>query len=53
MRLNNKGLKVWEGTTAAQQYEDTKFVLNGGEKQLFITPGQIETSNPTLTGWTQ
>lgn len=51
--VGKDGLKVWEGTTAAQKYEDSNFVLNGGEKQLFITPGQIETSKPALTGWTQ
>ncbi len=49
--VGNDGLKVWKGTVAGQQYEDSDYHLEGGDIQLFVTPNSIETTSPKLTNW--
>ncbi|MFO7786315.1 MAG: hypothetical protein R6W87_00885 [Halospina sp.] len=49
--VGDEGLKVWEGPAAGQEYQDGRFYLKGGKKQLFITPGETEPGAPKLTNW--
>jgi|GEM_PF-2624555 len=52
--VGNEGLKAWEGPAAGQPYQEAngrEFYLEGGQKQLFITPGKTEPSAPKLTNW--
>lgn len=49
-----EGLKAWKGPAAGQRYQKhngKNFYLSGGEVQLFITPGSVDTAPPQLTEW--
>jgi hypothetical protein len=38
------GLNVWEGVTASQKLDGTKYVLEGGARQMVVKPADL---NPT------
>jgi hypothetical protein len=37
-----KGLHVWEGVTASQKMEGTKYVLEGGARQIVLNPADLD-----------
>lgn len=48
------GLNVWEGVTASQRIQKTKYVLEGGAIQLIVDPSHMEKihiSSREKTGW--
>jgi hypothetical protein len=46
-----KGLKVWIGGTAAQEYKKSFFFLRGGQQQIFFQRGAFGNPEPKLTNW--
>ncbi|KZZ10721.1 hypothetical protein A3746_14615 [Oleibacter sp. HI0075] len=49
-----ESIKAWEGGAAGQRYEKHEgkdFYLSGGDSQLFVTPGEIDTAPARLTNW--
>lgn len=49
-----ESIKAWEGGAAGQRYEKHEgkdFYLSGGDSQLFVTPGEIDTAPAKLTNW--
>lgn len=52
--VGEDGLKVWQGKTAGQQYEehnDNDFYLEGGETQLYVSYNEVPNLQPKLTNW--
>ncbi|GAB1261915.1 hypothetical protein [Aurantivibrio plasticivorans] len=49
-----EGMKVWEGKTAGQQYDQFNgkdFYLEGGESQLYVEYNSISGLEPKVTTW--
>jgi hypothetical protein len=49
-----EGLHVWEGITASQQMKKTKYVLEGGARQIVVNPADLAKSSVSerrLTNW--
>lgn len=50
-----EGLRVWEGATASQKLDETsRYVLEGGGKQIVVDPGQLlpeQFGKRRPTGW--
>jgi hypothetical protein len=36
------GLHVWEGVTATQKMKNTKYVLEGGARQIVVDPAELQ-----------
>ena len=52
--VSPEGMKVWEGTTAGQQYkefEGMEFYLEGGQQQLYVEYNSIPNLSPKVTTW--
>jgi hypothetical protein len=48
------GLNVWEGITASQNLKGTKYVLEGGARQIIVDPAHLDRSHVGArqkTGW--
>jgi hypothetical protein len=48
------GLSVWEGVTASQKLSGTKYVLEGGARQIVVDPAHLDKvhlSTRQKTGW--
>ncbi len=39
------GLHVWEGVAATQKMKNTKYVLEGGARQIVVDPAELQKSN--------
>lgn len=39
------GLHVWEGVTASQKMKNTKYVLEGGARQIVVDPAELQKAN--------
>jgi vacuolar-type H+-ATPase subunit E/Vma4 len=49
-----KGLHVWEGIAASQKMESTKYVLEGGARQIVVNPADLKkalVSERRATNW--
>jgi hypothetical protein len=54
--VGEKGLKVWEGKVAGQEYlehEGKEFYLEGGETQLYVSFNALGSLSPRLTNWSE